>query len=75
MWVMEALFFPRRAWLLIAAVVVIALGGGFWFYKRSHAKGPHDGTAVGADIVRRQERIFIPQGSPSMILASRWATR
>jgi cobalt-zinc-cadmium efflux system membrane fusion protein len=55
---------PLRAWLLIAAVVVIGLGGGVWAYKRTHGKGPHDGApAEEPDIIRRQGKIFIPKGS------------
>lgn len=56
---------PLRAWLLIAAAVVIALGGSVWFYKRGHSKDPHEGAPADVtDIVRRQGKIFIPRGSP-----------
>jgi len=56
---------PPRAWLLIAAVVVIGLGGGVWAYKRGHGKGPNESApAEGTDIVRREGKIFIPRGSP-----------
>jgi membrane fusion protein, heavy metal efflux system len=57
---------PPRARLLIAAIAVTLLGGGLWgAYKWRQAKAPHAGAeAAGGQIVRRQGKIFIPEGSP-----------
>jgi len=57
---------PLRAWLLIAAVAAIVLGGGLWAYKRSHGQPSAEGggSADQTEVIRRQGKIFIPEGSP-----------
>jgi cobalt-zinc-cadmium efflux system membrane fusion protein len=57
---------PLRAWLLIAAVAAIVLGGGLWAYKRSHGQQSTEsaGSADQTELIRRQGKIFIPEGSP-----------
>jgi membrane fusion protein, heavy metal efflux system len=57
---------PLRAWLLIAAVAAIVLGGGIWAYRRSHGQPSAEGagSADQTEVIRRQGKIIIPEGSP-----------
>lgn len=62
---------PPRARLLIAAVAAIGLAGGLWVVKSGHGggNGASHGSAGSANgenpqIIRRQGKIFIPEGSP-----------
>jgi membrane fusion protein, heavy metal efflux system len=58
---------PLRVRLLIAALAVVALGGALWGgYKWRQGKAAHGGAEVAGTgpIIRRQGKIFIPEGSP-----------